>query len=161
MQCLRLGAERFGWNRRSAVPGKVRDGEWLVGMGVASAYRENAVKKSAARVKLDSRGTVTVETEELLFTHLSETIERAFRHEAEARKLSFKTGLDPSLDKLSLGSLVIERAIERATQSGAPVFDFLRGAEDYKYAWGAADAFTYAARSSRGGAYDSGRATPC
>jgi xanthine dehydrogenase YagR molybdenum-binding subunit len=63
VQCLRLGAERFGWNRRSAVPGKVRDGEWLVGMGVASAYRENAVKKSAARVKLDSRGTVTVETD--------------------------------------------------------------------------------------------------
>ncbi|HUD34517.1 MAG TPA: aldehyde oxidoreductase molybdenum-binding subunit PaoC, partial [Variovorax sp.] len=63
VQCLRLGAERFGWNRRSAVPGKVRDGEWLVGMGVASAYRENAVKKSAARVRLDARGTVTVETD--------------------------------------------------------------------------------------------------
>ena len=46
--------------------------------------------------KIES-GTVTVETEELLFTHLSETIERAFRHEAEARNLSFKTGLDPSL----------------------------------------------------------------
>ena len=46
--------------------------------------------------KIES-GTVTVETEELLFTHLSETIERAFRHEAEARRLSFKTGLDPNL----------------------------------------------------------------
>jgi CheY-like chemotaxis protein len=46
--------------------------------------------------KIES-GTVTVETEELLFTHLRETIERAFRHEAEARKLSFGTSLDPAL----------------------------------------------------------------
>jgi CheY-like chemotaxis protein/HAMP domain-containing protein len=38
--------------------------------------------------KIES-GTVTVECEELLFTHLRETIERNFRHEAEARKLSF------------------------------------------------------------------------
>jgi HAMP domain-containing protein/CheY-like chemotaxis protein/signal transduction histidine kinase len=38
--------------------------------------------------KIES-GTVTVECEELLFTHLKETIERNFRHEADARKLSF------------------------------------------------------------------------
>ena len=37
--------------------------------------------------KIES-GTVTVECEDLLFTHLRETIERNFRHEAEARKLA-------------------------------------------------------------------------
>ena len=63
VQCLRLGAERFGWNRRDATPARVRDGDWLVGMGVAAAYRENAVKKSGARVRLDGRGIVTVETD--------------------------------------------------------------------------------------------------
>ena len=61
--CLRTGAERFGWNKRSAVPGKVREGRWLIGMGVASAFRNNLVMKSAARVRLETDGTVTVETD--------------------------------------------------------------------------------------------------
>ncbi|MEG3789045.1 aldehyde oxidoreductase molybdenum-binding subunit PaoC [Lysobacter sp. CCNWLW3] len=63
VECLRTGAERFGWNRRSATPGSVRDGRWLVGMGVAAAFRNNLLTKSAARVRLDDRGTVTVETD--------------------------------------------------------------------------------------------------
>ena len=63
VECLRTGADRFGWSKRSAEPGKVRDGRWLVGMGVAAAYRDNPVMKSAARVRLDNRGMVTVETD--------------------------------------------------------------------------------------------------
>ena len=63
VECMRQGAERFGWNKRQAQPGKVRDGRWLVGMGVASAFRNNMVMKSAARVKLGQDGTVTVETD--------------------------------------------------------------------------------------------------
>jgi len=63
IETLRTGAERFGWNRRSPVPGKVRDGRWLVGMGVAGAFRNNLLQKSAARVRLDQRGIVTVETD--------------------------------------------------------------------------------------------------
>jgi xanthine dehydrogenase YagR molybdenum-binding subunit len=63
VRCLQLGAERFGWNRRNARPGQVKDGRWLVGMGVAAAYRGAPVTKSAARVRLDGRGVVTVETD--------------------------------------------------------------------------------------------------
>src|SRR5688572_1982230 len=63
VECLRQGAGRFGWDKRSAQPGRVRDGRWLVGMGVATAYRDNLVMKSAARVRLDRRGMVTVETD--------------------------------------------------------------------------------------------------
>lgn len=63
IECLRTGAERFGWNRRNASPGQERDGRWLVGMGVASAFRNNLLTKSAARVRLDNRGVVTVETD--------------------------------------------------------------------------------------------------
>jgi xanthine dehydrogenase YagR molybdenum-binding subunit len=63
VECLRQGARRFGWDKRSAQPGRVRDGRWLVGMGVAAAYRDNLVMKSAARVRLDRRGMVTVETD--------------------------------------------------------------------------------------------------
>jgi len=61
--CLRLGAERFGWDRRNPQPGQVRDGRWLVGMGVAAGFRNNLLTKSAARVRLDRRGMVTVETD--------------------------------------------------------------------------------------------------
>ena len=63
IDCLRSGAEKFGWNARNAQPGKVRDGQWLVGMGVAAAFRNNMVMKSAARIRLDRNGVVTVETD--------------------------------------------------------------------------------------------------
>ncbi|WP_213285582.1 aldehyde oxidoreductase molybdenum-binding subunit PaoC [Bradyrhizobium sp. sGM-13] len=62
-ECLRTGAERFGWNKRNPQPGGVRDGRWLVGMGVAAAFRNNLLTKSAARVRLDNNGVVTVETD--------------------------------------------------------------------------------------------------
>jgi xanthine dehydrogenase YagR molybdenum-binding subunit len=61
--CLKLGAETFGWSKRNARPGQVRDGQWLVGVGMAAAFRNNMVLKSGARVRLDGAGTVTVETD--------------------------------------------------------------------------------------------------
>ncbi len=63
VECLRDGAKRFGWEKRDAKPGQVRDGKWLVGMGVAAAFRNNLLTKSAARVRLDKEGIVTVETD--------------------------------------------------------------------------------------------------
>jgi len=63
IECLRTGADRFGWSKRNPRPGKTREGRWLLGMGVAAALRNNLVTKSAARVRLDSRGIVTVETD--------------------------------------------------------------------------------------------------
>jgi xanthine dehydrogenase YagR molybdenum-binding subunit len=63
VDCLRQGAERFGWDKRSPRPGQVRDGRWLLGMGVASAFRNNLVMRSAARVRLERDGKVTVETD--------------------------------------------------------------------------------------------------
>jgi len=63
IECLRTGAERFGWERRNLSPGQIRDGRWLVGMGVAAAFRNNLLTTSAARVRLDNRGIVTVETD--------------------------------------------------------------------------------------------------
>ncbi|MDT0497542.1 aldehyde oxidoreductase molybdenum-binding subunit PaoC [Algiphilus sp. W345] len=61
--CLRNGAERFGWNRRQRKPASVRDGGWLIGMGVAAAFRNNLLTKSGARVRLGGDGMVTVETD--------------------------------------------------------------------------------------------------
>jgi xanthine dehydrogenase YagR molybdenum-binding subunit len=61
--CLRIGAERFGWDKRQAKPGQVRDGRWLVGMGMAAAFRGNLTITSGARVGIDRRGVVTVSTD--------------------------------------------------------------------------------------------------
>jgi xanthine dehydrogenase YagR molybdenum-binding subunit len=63
VDCLRQGAERFGWDKRNPVPGQVRDGRWLIGHGMAAAFRNNLVMKSAARVRLERDGKVTVETD--------------------------------------------------------------------------------------------------
>ena len=62
-ECFQTGAQKFGWNKRSATPASLRDGRWLVGSGVAAAFRNNLVMKSAARVRLDRRGKVIVETD--------------------------------------------------------------------------------------------------
>jgi HAMP domain-containing protein/CheY-like chemotaxis protein/nitrogen-specific signal transduction histidine kinase len=48
--------------------------------------------------KIES-GTVTVESEEIPFAHLRDTIERTFRHEAEARELTFTTDFSANLDR--------------------------------------------------------------
>ncbi|MBW8295301.1 aldehyde oxidoreductase molybdenum-binding subunit PaoC [Sphingopyxis sp.] len=62
-ECLTMGAEKFGWKDRNPKPGLTRDGRWLVGTGVAAAFRNNINEKSAARVRLDRNGMVIVETD--------------------------------------------------------------------------------------------------
>jgi CelD/BcsL family acetyltransferase involved in cellulose biosynthesis len=51
----------------------------------------------------------------------------------------YLSGYDPELEKLSIGTLIVAHAIDEAVRDGATTFDFLRGAEEYKYAWGATD----------------------
>jgi xanthine dehydrogenase YagR molybdenum-binding subunit len=63
IECLTAGAERFGWTERMVKPGQVRDGRWLVGMGMAAATRGNPVMTSAARVSINPGGRITVETD--------------------------------------------------------------------------------------------------
>jgi xanthine dehydrogenase YagR molybdenum-binding subunit len=63
VNCLRIGADRFGWSQRNPQPGKTRDGRLLLGIGVAAAFRNNLLAPSGARVRLDNRGVVTVETD--------------------------------------------------------------------------------------------------
>lgn len=63
VECLRTGADKFGWKNRNAKPGAIKEGDWLIGVGVASAVRGAPVTKSAARVRLESSGKITVETD--------------------------------------------------------------------------------------------------
>ena len=63
VRCLEEGAQRFGWSRRNAKPAQVRDGRWLVGMGMAAAFRNHINRRSGARVTLQPNGHVLVETD--------------------------------------------------------------------------------------------------
>jgi CelD/BcsL family acetyltransferase involved in cellulose biosynthesis len=48
-------------------------------------------------------------------------------------------GFDPAQSRRSPGAILIAHAIADAHRRGHAAFDFLRGAEPYKYAWGARD----------------------
>src|SRR5882757_2145701 len=60
-EALREGAARFGWGKRVAKPASVRDGRWLVGLGVASAIRADTLQSATARARLENDGRLTVE----------------------------------------------------------------------------------------------------
>jgi xanthine dehydrogenase YagR molybdenum-binding subunit len=55
-----LGAERFGWHERVPRAGAMREGRWLVGMGVASAYHGSMRMPATVTVRLGSDGSVVV-----------------------------------------------------------------------------------------------------
>ncbi len=68
VEAFRSGAERFGWSARRPKPGTHREGEWLIGMGCATAtYPYHRMAGGAARITLtkDSRVTVTFAAHEM------------------------------------------------------------------------------------------------
>jgi xanthine dehydrogenase YagR molybdenum-binding subunit len=61
MTCYDQAAEAFGWQRRSAAPGSMRDGEWLIGWGCATAVYPTHIGAAAARVRLKPNGEALVQ----------------------------------------------------------------------------------------------------
>lgn len=49
----------------------------------------------------------------------------------------YLSGYDPELEKMSPGTVIVAHAVDAAIREKATTFDFLRGAEEYKLAWGA------------------------
>lgn len=66
-ECYQLGAEKFGWSRRTPEPRSLRDGRYLVGMGMASAtYPVNHFPASAtARILQDGSAVVQSGSQEM------------------------------------------------------------------------------------------------
>ncbi|WP_433276285.1 molybdopterin cofactor-binding domain-containing protein [Pseudonocardia xinjiangensis] len=63
VECLRDGADRFGWERRLPEPARRRDGRWLVGYGVAAAIRVHLQGPTKAAVRLGPDGIAVVESD--------------------------------------------------------------------------------------------------
>jgi xanthine dehydrogenase YagR molybdenum-binding subunit len=61
MKCYDEAAERFGWSKRNSRPGSMRDGDWLIGWGCASAVYPTHVGAAAARVRLTANGHAVVQ----------------------------------------------------------------------------------------------------
>jgi xanthine dehydrogenase YagR molybdenum-binding subunit len=61
MKCYDQAAEAFGWSRRSAEPASMRDGDWLIGWGCASAFYPTHIGAATARVKLNADGQAVVQ----------------------------------------------------------------------------------------------------
>lgn len=62
---------------------------------------------------------------------------------ARGRTYYYAGGFDPGLARLSPGTVLTGHAIEQAVREGCTEFDFLRGDEPYKYAWGAVDRWNH------------------
>ncbi|WP_454887053.1 xanthine dehydrogenase family protein molybdopterin-binding subunit [Sphingomonas oryzagri] len=58
-EALEEGARRFGWDKRQP-PATRREGEWWIGMGMASAVRGNMLMESSAKVEIHPDGSATI-----------------------------------------------------------------------------------------------------
>ena len=61
MKCYDQAAKAFGWSKRTAEPGSMRDGDWLVGWGCASAVYPTHIGAATTRVRLSSDGRAHVQ----------------------------------------------------------------------------------------------------
>ena len=62
MKCYDQAAEAFGWSRRQKQPGTMRDGQWLIGWGCATALYPTHIGVATARVRLTPNGEARVQT---------------------------------------------------------------------------------------------------
>ncbi|WP_405529083.1 xanthine dehydrogenase family protein molybdopterin-binding subunit [Streptomyces canus] len=60
-ECYTTGAREFGWNQRRAKPRSRREGDWLIGMGMAAGVYDTARMPAQAHVRLDADGTAVVD----------------------------------------------------------------------------------------------------
>ena len=57
VECLRIGAEKFGWKERKMEPRTKKNGNWLIGYGVSAASRQAPYQKTNAKVILALDGS--------------------------------------------------------------------------------------------------------
>lgn len=60
-ECYIVGARTFGWDRSNTRPRSRREGDWLIGMGMAAGVYDTARMPAQAHVRLDAEGTAVVD----------------------------------------------------------------------------------------------------
>ncbi|MDJ0364684.1 xanthine dehydrogenase family protein molybdopterin-binding subunit [Hymenobacter sp. H14-R3] len=60
LDCYQEGATRFGWDQRTPEPRSMREGNMLVGWGMATGCWDAAMQKTAAKASLTAAGHLTV-----------------------------------------------------------------------------------------------------
>lgn len=108
---------------------RARDGEGVLADASVRAFHRDAAARLAARgalrlyaMRLDGR-----------------PIAALYALADRRRAYYYIGGFDPAWSRLSPGTMLVAHAVEEARSAGAREFDFLRGAEPYKYRWGARD----------------------
>jgi xanthine dehydrogenase YagR molybdenum-binding subunit len=62
VEAYRRGADRFGWEQRNPLPRSRRDGDWLIGHGVATAtYPYYRMPGGSALIRLTADGRAVVQ----------------------------------------------------------------------------------------------------
>lgn len=61
MQCYDEASKAFGWEKRDHRPGSMRDGDWLIGWGCATATYPTQMSPATARVRLSRDGSARVQ----------------------------------------------------------------------------------------------------
>ncbi|WP_416981452.1 xanthine dehydrogenase family protein molybdopterin-binding subunit [Streptomyces sp. T028] len=61
-ECYARGARAFGWHLRDPKPRSTRDGDWLIGTGMATGAHPSWSVTSLAHVRLDADGTAVVQS---------------------------------------------------------------------------------------------------
>ncbi len=112
-------AAGFGWSKRDPRPGSMRDGDWLVGYGCATAAYPTHLAPATARVTLRADGDARVEvavqdTGQGTYTALGQIAARAMRLDPRRvevvmgnSRLSAGPASSNSLGTASLGSAVM------------------------------------------------------
>jgi xanthine dehydrogenase YagR molybdenum-binding subunit len=60
-ECLTVGAQEFGWQNRPRAPRSRRDGDWLLGTGMAAGVYDATRNAAQSRARLDADGSAVVE----------------------------------------------------------------------------------------------------
>ena len=95
MKCYDQASRAFGWQRRTAMPGSMRDGDWLVGWGCATAMYPTNVAPASCRVRFAPDGKARAQ----LAAHDIGTGTYTVNTQLVARML----GLDPGSVTVELG----------------------------------------------------------
>jgi xanthine dehydrogenase YagR molybdenum-binding subunit len=101
-ECYRQAAEKFGWSKRNATPGQMREGDKLIGYGMATAtYPANRGPASAVvRLMANGHAFVGSGTQDLgtgMYTIMAQTA-------------ADKLGMDPRLVEAKLGDTTLPKA---------------------------------------------------